>query len=151
MIRLAEYIRNNVSFPDDPDGREFTRGQIIYSGQVPNDPINVLQVLNTGGAFQPGPMFGFATVQIIARAESSGYAYDLLHAVYNSPAFGGSPELPCYKRYMNKFAIHGVDSAGLSLPDLKIESLHPSQRPLDLGAWQGGSAWSVNYELKFLD
>lgn len=148
MIRLADYIRLNVEFPAVVDGNQFNPAeQVIFSGRAVNDLITIVQILDNGGQFNPGGKFNVSNVQILSRSETSGGAYDLLHSIYDSPAMGGNPSVKCYSNYMNSFVLPGISRDGFDLPDLHVASMHPAQRPQDLGAVDGAYIWSVNYTL----
>jgi len=149
MIRLAKLIRDNVVFHPGPDGAEFTSGQILFSAHLQDDPINIIQVVDRGGTSGVGGKIPLAQVQIIGRAETPGYAYDLLHAVYDSPAMGNNGG--CLRRYRNAFELPAYSDNRLDLPSLKVVTMRAVQRPIDMGPANIGFIWSVNYEVQFLD
>ena len=143
IYQLSDYVRTNLTFPNDPEGFAFdVQNQFIVGGFLPDDPIDVV-VLRENQGMPANDMQDRQDipVQFLARGETHGRARDLIFTVYNADCF--SSELTDGRRFKGRNDFYFASGG------YRIASFRFMQSPYDLGADSGGYVYTLNAMVTF--
>lgn len=137
---FANHIRDKVVFPVDDLERDFNPGSIIVADTVPNDPLELL-IVRTVGSVPAGDQQDRhdVSVQMLARAQTSGRASDLVQAIYDADAL-------CTKDPRGRKYHFRND---MQLPNVRIARLFWTSAPFSMGAQLGGFMYSATVQLTY--